>query len=382
MDRRIEAEKERDRALQDLDRIHRENQSRLRDMPVSRVLEKLTGISPVMEGNQRVFQGPEYKIVVAADDWRFNFFRGGKPGGSGAISAVMQTLDLDFKDALRWMAAHFSGGEIEPSVRATYEAALQQSVPAAVANPASLVEKMAKYAPVVAANWAQVRTYLTQTRGLHGGWIDALHTKGLVWANHYHSACFAHRDDEGKIVGASVRGTTSDYRQTVGDKIAGVFRMNLGREPVVQVAIVESAIEAISLASLERARGVAYASTAGAGGLEPVLLYAQKHGLQVIAAQNNDVAGEVMARLTADRCQSRSLICSRHRPPTKDWNETLLLLTQNLRRVLQNGPVIAKRLRGIWRRGAHAQQCATRVFPDYAPNAIQPSETERATLLL
>ena len=275
------------------------------------------------------------------------------------------------------MAAHFSAVEIEPSVRVAYDETVQRSVRDAVANSITIADKMEKYAPIVAGNWAQVQTYLTVTRGLPPRWITAFHQRGLIWANHLQSACFAHRNADGGIVGASVRGTTSDFKQTIGQKITGFFRFALGREPISQIVITESPIEAISLAALERARKTVYASTSGAGGLESVLMYAEKRGLKVIAAQNNDVAGEVMAQLTADHCQTKSLTSARHRPPVKDWNQTLLFLTQDFRRVSQKGRGIANRLRGIWRRSAHAQRCARVATPDYFPNATQSLELEQ-----
>ena len=364
---RKKAEEDRDRALREAERVRREHQDRMRDLPVSSVLRSVMGIQPMKEGNQWVFETPAIKVVVHADDRRFSVFKVDKRGGSGAISAVMQVADCNFVEAVRWLAAHYSPTQVETVVRIAYEGTIKKTASEAAANPITLAEKLKKYASIVEANWASVREYLVRDRCLPATWVDGLHRRGRIWSNEHRSACFGHRDLAGSIVGVSVRSTTSRFFQTIGDKDAGFFSLRLSPKTSRQIAIVESPIEAISLASLNRDLDTMYASTAGAGGLKPVLELAQKFRLGILAAQNDDAAGEVQAALTADICLAHNLSCTRVRPPMKDWNDTLKYLHHEMRLILKNGDLITKRLRGVWRSKMHV---------------IQPSQTTKDTILL
>ena len=290
-ERRRRAEEERKRAEEIAERLRKEAQDRLRDLPISVVLRRVLGIVPRREGEQLVFDTPTVKISVHSDERRFMVFRGDKPGGSGAISAVMQAVGCNFQEAIRWLAADFGTAEIESSLRLAYENVIQQTAKDAITTPVTVAERLALYAPVVEARWPIVREYLVHTRCLPGSWIDAMHRRGHIWANDHGSACFGHRNLSGQIVGASIRGTCSNskFHQSVGSKAEGFFRLALSKSPPTQIAVVESPIEALSLAFLNRDETTLYASTAGAGGLKLILDTANGSGWKVLAAQNDDV---------------------------------------------------------------------------------------------
>ncbi len=373
---RKKAEEDRDRAQLEADKLRRENQDRMRDLPVSLVLQTVMGIQPTKEGNQRVFESPAIKIVVDSDDRRFAVFKADKRGGSGAISAVIQAADCDFLEAVRWLAAHFSHAQVESSVRFAREGAIVQTVNEAHANPVSLTEKLKKYAPVVEANWTSVREYLVRGRCLPATWVDSLHRRGRVWANEHRSACFGHRDLAGNIVGASVRGITSRFFQTIGNKDDGFFSLRLGRNRPHRIAVVESPIEAISLASLDRDLDTMYASSAGAGGLKPVLELARKFNLKVLAAQNDDAAGEVQASQTAEICRVHNLSFVRLRPSFPDWNDTLRFLSSEMQRALKHTERTTKQLRAVWQRNIYRQQYSQRTTAEDLLTISEPTNNQ------
>lgn len=378
---RKNAEEDRDRALHEAAKIRRENQDRLRDLPVPLVLKCVMGVVPSKEGNQWVFETPAAKIVVAADERRFSIFKNDRRGGSGAISAVMLAVDCTFLEAVRWLAAHFSQTQVESTVRIAYEKTIRKTASNAVADPISLAEKLEKFAPNVEANWASVREYLVRDRCLPGTWIDNLHKRGHVWSNEYRSACFGHRDLAGSLVGASVRGTTSRFFQTIGDKKDGFFRLRLSQNALHRIAVVESPIEALSLASLIRDPNTIYASSAGAGGLEPMLELARRYKLEVLAAQNNDAGGDVQARLTADACRSHRLIHVRVKPAFNDWNDALRFLHNEMRNIVRDGSRIVKRLRSAWRESSYNRQPFARP-PESGSLLPEATENQGSTLNL
>ena len=91
------------------------------------------------------------------------------------------------------------------------------------------------------------------------------------------SAWFAHRDGAGLLTGIEMRG--ADYRNfsAGGDKT--LFRLPGGPGRLTRVAVCEAAIDALSLAAIERARDdTLYAATAG--GMGPATIAALQQLLQ------------------------------------------------------------------------------------------------------
>ena len=113
------------------------------------------------------------------------------------------------------------------------------------------------------------------------------------------SAWFAHRDGAGLLTGIEMRGP--DYRNfsAGGDKT--LFRLPGGPGPLTRVAVCEAAIDALSLAAIERCRcDTLYAATAG--GMGPATVAALQQLLQVLSA---DPAGLLIAATDADTAGRR-----------------------------------------------------------------------------
>lgn len=165
--------------------------------------------------------------------------------------------------------------------------------------------------------------YLTETRGIPEAVLrqaiaaDALREgpQGSMWA--------CHRNEDGQITGWEERGLEWRGFASGGAKV--LFR--LGPADATRLCITEAAIDAMSLASIERLRpGTAYLSTGG--GWSPATeaalrsLAARPDVLLVAATDANDQGERYAERL---RALAEQVGCNwqRHRPPAEDWNACL-----------------------------------------------------------
>ncbi|MGG6240971.1 DUF6908 domain-containing protein [Nodosilinea sp. AN01ver1] len=219
-------------------------------------------------------------------------------GGRGAIDLVMHVQGAEFKQAVEWL----SGRDLSqrPTHVATY-AQTKEREPRVLEMPATNEHR-----------WTGVREYLVETRKLPAVLVDRLHERGLIFADDHQNAVFLRHQlqaqtwSRGEVIGASLRGTWGDENYFHGlapgsARNRGWFWIGTGQGPVNRVLLVESPIDAMSLAMLDRAQrgsaGVAiYLSTDGSGGV-PVeaLKTVLRSGGMVAAAFDADVAGEVMA---------------------------------------------------------------------------------------
>jgi C-terminal domain on Strawberry notch homologue/Toprim-like/Protein of unknown function (DUF3991)/MutS domain I len=247
-------------------------------------------------------------------------------GGGGAIDLVMHVQNTDFKTAVQWLA-----GQALPSVE-------QRVRPQPELCPFEL--------PANAENhWVIVRQYLVETRGLPEKWIDGLHRQELVYADAHRNAVFVRHQLEadgqawsrGHPTGAILRGTALDkpfHGLAAGSaRDNGWFWIRLGQGEVQRVVLTESAIDALSLAVLEREQSsqepgvTVYLSTDGSGAIPTEALQAviAEDG-QVMVAFDADQAGEQMAWRVAEAVPG----VQRMVPATgKDWNERLLAQGQS-----------------------------------------------------
>jgi C-terminal domain on Strawberry notch homologue/P-loop containing NTP hydrolase pore-1/Toprim-like/Protein of unknown function (DUF3991)/MutS domain I len=242
-------------------------------------------------------------------------------GGGGAIDLVMHVQQSDFKTAVAWLA----GRSFTPVA-----AMPMTEPPQAEARPLQLPEPNEE-------NWLDVRNYLTITRGLPEDSVDHLHQQGLIYADKHQNAVFCRHQEQrsgelwtrGDVTGASLRGTQGESFHGLApgsERDAGYFWLRSGTEEVKRVVLVESAIDAISLAVLEREKSpnamTVYLSTDGSGALPTeVLQQAIAQGGQVLVAFDADKAGEKMAwRVAAAVPGVKRMVPA----VGKDWNDRLL----------------------------------------------------------
>ncbi len=179
---------------------------------------------------------------------------------------------------------------------------------------------------------------MLDTRGLPGDLIDQLHDDGLLYADRQANAVFLRHTlqhdgavwSRGQPTGASLRGTTAQSFHGLApgsDRAAGWFWLQQGEGEVKRVVLVESAIDALSLATLEREKltqleTTVYLSTDGSGAIPVNALQSlvASEG-KVLVAFDADQAGEKMAwRVAADVLGVRRMVPA----VGKDWNDRLL----------------------------------------------------------
>lgn len=286
------ANKARDVRLAEL----RATATQARDLPLESVLDRLgCRRDPDDKHNWRT---PVGRLTV--DGSKFYVHDLAK-GGGGAIDLVMLVEETDYKGAVNRLAGEFGTGAVLAQAVATLKPVIEE---AAKAPPEPYRAPEPK-----PENWPKVREYLTETRCLSGHLVDKLHELGKVYADRYSNAVFV----LAKGAGVELRGTTSKpFHGVRGEKSAFILA---GQEGEKKVAFVESSIEAISLRELGfNGRIVSLTGNSANLAKEMAGIYRQQ-GMTVIAAFNNDKAGEKMSAGIAP--------AERMRPERKDWNDDL-----------------------------------------------------------
>ncbi|MBD2114974.1 MULTISPECIES: strawberry notch C-terminal domain-containing protein [Cyanophyceae] len=245
-------------------------------------------------------------------------------GGRGAIDLVMHVQGVEFKEAVEWLSGRdFS--QRPAQVSSTAQA--KDSEPRALEMPRNS-----------SIRWNAVREYLVEGRNLPAVLVDRLNERGLIFADDHQNAVFLRHQlqaqtwGRGEVIGASLRGTWGEENHFHGlapgsARDQGWFWIGTGQGPVSRVLLVESPIDAMSLAMLDRAQrgpeGVSiYLSTDGSGGV-PVeaLKTVLRNGGLVAAAFDADVAGETMAWRVAQQVPGIERLTPNQ---GKDWNEVLV----------------------------------------------------------
>ena len=173
--------------------------------------------------------------------------------------------------------------------------------------------------------------YLTGPRGLPDRILVAADAADAVREGPHGSAWFAHRDGAGTLTGIEMRGP--DWRSFSSGGGKTLFRLPGGPGCLARVAVCEAAIDALSLAAIERARrDTLYAATAGGmgpatvGALQQLLrgLSANPSGI-LIAATDADTAGRRHAERLAGLATEAGVPFEMILPPDglNDWNDAL-----------------------------------------------------------
>jgi 5S rRNA maturation endonuclease (ribonuclease M5) len=230
----------------------------------------------------------------------------------------MHVNGCNFKQAVAWLNDRL--GESATLKAVTYQTReiIQTEQPHPFIAPTPNVDK-----------WQFVKTYLTRERRLPSSLLDSLHGSGLVYADDKQNAVFIRRSlDEQTITGASLRGTAGANNTfkglALGSKRSnGWFYFQKGGqsdEPIVRAVLVESPIDAMSFAVLDRtdSRKTIYLSTDGAGQV-PLEFLRTLPNKSVIVAHDNDTLGNSMAQQLIEQLPT----CVRKLPKAKDWNQEL-----------------------------------------------------------
>jgi hypothetical protein len=287
--------------------------NQVRDLPLEQVAYEL-GLDPDPL-NKHKWQHENHIINITGSkfyDWQH------LKGGGGAIDLVMHVNHCDFKQAVAWLNDRF--GEGATLTAATYKTKeiiqtvqLRPFIP-----PTPDVDK-----------WQQVKAYLTRERRLPSSLVDNLHQQGLVYADDKQNAVFIRRSlDESTITGASKRGTAGVDNTFKGlaqgsKRNAGWFHFEQGGQsgdPIQRAVLVESPIDAMSIAVLDRteSRKTIYLSTDGAGTV-PLEFFRTLPASSVVVAYDNDQPGNLMAQRVMEQLPNSV----RRSPKATDWNQEL-----------------------------------------------------------
>ncbi len=245
-------------------------------------------------------------------------------GGGGAIDLVMHVQHVDFKAAVQWL----SGQTLMP--RTTYPTwQAEETEPRTLKMPEPDQRR-----------WDSVRQYLTETRKLSPVLVDRLRDRGLIYADLMQNAVFVRHAlkgqgtqwQRGEPTGANLRGTWGEHNAFHGlapgsAREQGWFWLGLGKGEIQRVWLTESAIDALSLAMLDKHRSqspgaTVYLSTDGAGAIPlEALKHVMARGGQVFVAFDGDPPGEAMAWRVAQQLPGVKRLTPAY---GKDWNERLV----------------------------------------------------------
>ena len=288
--------------------------NKVRDIPLEQVAYEL-GLEPAPKDKHK-WENQDHIINITGSkfyDWKE------LGGGGGAIDLVMRVNKYDFKQSVAWLFDRF--GESAMLTATSYHA-----------REIAKTEPIPKFTPPVQEQdlWQQVRSYLTRERRLPSAVVDNLHQQGLIYADDQQNLVSIRRDlERKKITGASLRGTIGTDNEFKGlargsKRSDGWFHFECGGQsgdPIQRAVLVESPIDAMSFAVLDRSesRKTIYLSTDGAGEV-PLKFLRTLPAKSVLIAMDNDADGEQMAQRLLAQLPEQAV---RRQPKLKDWNEQL-----------------------------------------------------------
>jgi hypothetical protein len=277
----------------------RERADRLRGAPLEEVLRAF-GATPDPHDRAR-WHTPKGPLSLTPPKF-MNWHLG--RGGGGAIDLVMHLGDLPFLPALTWLARRFPHLESD------------RGPPPPSSPPA--FPPLLQLPPPDGSKLARVLRYLQAERRLPAEPLDLLLEEATLYADARANAVFLLRAEDGRPVGAEIRGTTSRPFKGLAPgsrKDLGCFRTPERRAS--KVVICESAIDALSASTLHP--GSLGLSTAGARADPPWLAPLLQGGRPVFCGFDADPAGDRAAKAMIEVHPE----VQRLRPPLKDWNEVL-----------------------------------------------------------
>lgn len=234
-------------------------------------------------------------------------------GSGGAIDLAMHLTGASYRDAVAWL-----GGAVgDDAVQAEALHQAQRSTSEALAQG-----KKSAPPPPAPERLPQVRKYLTQDRGLAPELIEWMIRKELLYADGRGNAVFKYGVDG---EGVELRGTIPDKPFHSYRGVKSWFYIP-PKGSASELAVCESAIDALSYRQLHPGRGV----IAVAGGVSDEILRsiakeAKERGHSLIAAFDADEEGRKYSARLRRAAVPVDLQVQRHEPQgAKDWNEVLL----------------------------------------------------------
>ncbi|MBD2458464.1 plasmid recombination protein [Nostoc sp. FACHB-87] len=305
-----------------------ESTSQLRDLPLEDVAWELG-----LHHDQGRWKGHGHIINIDGSKF-YDFSPEQQKGGGGAIDLVMHVNSCNFRQAIAWLSDRFGEAGAERAAIAHARNATSEIIQSEPRPQFRLpVEDKAK--------WQLVSDYLTQKRGIEENLVQALHERGLVYADDQQNAVFVMRNlgDLPHAKGAFLRGTRGENNSFKGyekgtKRREGWFYFHLGGQPTdppEKLVLCSSPIDAMSIAMLEyQVRGdvpptrTLYMAVDSPNSLPVEQL---RHIPNVQVAFDPDVAGDAAARAVKELLpQATRLLCK-----AADWNQQLIDYGRQLR---------------------------------------------------
>jgi hypothetical protein len=238
-------------------------------------------------------------------------------GGTSALDFLCAVRGYGFLDAVETLI----GGQIRDSDTTQYNPPPVKPT----APPKTLVMP-----PAYRSN-AQMTAYLVNNRGIARDWVEWCIALNILYEDVRHNCVFVGRDERGDARYVSLRGTAGEFK---GEAQGSDKRYGFIIPPTYDsnhLVITESAIDALSLASMSGGRANSYYLSLGGTSPAAALRFIDTNAniTTVSLCLDNDEAGILGANRLAEQIRERFThrrIAILNSPPTKgkDYNEELL----------------------------------------------------------
>lgn len=246
-------------------------------------------------------------INEETNQW-YCFSMSGKNGGKNAVNCLTDVIGLDFKTAVSEL--------LDISLERPIDYAKHYEPP----------KKRELVIPERADNMRRVFAYLCQTRKIDSKIVSDLARNGLLYQDKKGNAVFVHRDENGKIIGAELQGTSSyqRFKGVAAGTSDSLFAVKIGTPN--RAYVFESAIDLLSFRQLANPAKIQNCVLVSMAGLKPNSLKAlSDRGLVLYACVDNDEAGIKFKNNNGLIPCNRILVEN----GVKDFNELLQTIERN-----------------------------------------------------
>lgn len=245
------------------------------------------------------------------------FVQNSTGAGGSVIDFAMTFQGMDLKRAIRTLGGKTAAGSVQ-----------ERKDP----DPETRKEKIGDLKlPEKDSNMKNIFAYLIKTRGIDQTIVQEMVQRKALYQDIHKNCVFVSRDDAGKPVFASIRGTNT-YKKFVADAFGcdysyGLFLPNGGERLIVT----ESAIDAMSVMNLLEIGGTDhkaydYLALSGCGKTEVIETHLRNHDYRIVdLCLDNDEAGRKAAKALSVRIKeiSKAAVYTELPGNEKDYNDVL-----------------------------------------------------------
>ncbi|MBO0712507.1 MAG: DUF3991 and TOPRIM domain-containing protein [Acetobacteraceae bacterium] len=289
-------------------------------MSCAAVLERIGGWKlDVRESTRRAlkYRRGAGEIIIVNHDSRGWWDATGS--AKGDVFSLVQHLDpsLNFGEVRKVLRGLTGVSPSHPAFR-------EPTAPDTGASPA---ERWTRRKPIVPADPAW--RYLAGARALPAPVLAAAARQDCIRQGAYGSAWFAHRDEGGGLSHIEIRGP--DFKGSLRGGRKTLFRFGESTRPLRRLAVLEAAIDALSLAAIEEMRAdTLYVATGGGMGpgtvsaIDALLMAVRETGGVLLSGTDANATGDRYAERHAALAAEAGVGFARLRPPEgQDWNDVL-----------------------------------------------------------